>query len=396
MMPNRSILGLVQGRRPLLALYIVVALLFWMCLYLYAPTLPTYAQTKTGSLASVGIILAQYGLWQAIIRLPVGIAADWLGRRKPFIIIGLVLAGLGAWLMGSASTAWGLGVGRAITGLGAATWVPLITVFSSLFPAQDAVQATALLSAIGSVGRVAATGVTGSLNLRGGYSLAFYLAAAIAGLAALLVLPAREKVHPPRIPSVEGIGQVITRRDVLLPSLLAAVVQYEIWAVTFSFMPILANRLGATDVSQSMLMSLHVGLVALGSFSAAAVVSRLGALRLVYITFFLLAAGTALTALAPTLAVVFVAQFLLGVGRGLGYPVLMGLSIRDVADEQRTTAMGLHQSVYSVGMFAGPWLSGLMADAMGIRPMLGLTATVCLAAALLLIRLLPANQANHR
>ena len=396
MTTNQRILGLVQGRRPLIALYIVVALLFWMCLYLYAPTLPTYAQTKTGSLASVGIILAQYGLWQAIIRLPVGIAADWLGRRKPFIIAGLVLAGLGAWLMGSASTAWGLGVGRAVTGLGAATWVPLVTVFSSLFPAQDAVQATALLSAIGSVGRVAATSVTGSLNLTGGYSLAFYLAAATAGLAALLVVPAREKVHPPRQPSVDSIGRLITRRDVLLPSLLAAIVQYYVWAVTFSFMPILANRLGATDITQSMLMTLHVGLVALGSFSAAAVVRRLGALRLVYITFVLLAAGTALTALAPSLALVFAAQFLLGVGRGLGYPILMGLSIRDVADAQRTTAMGLHQSVYSVGMFAGPWLSGLMADAMGIRPMLGVTATVCLAAALVLIRLLPANQANHR
>jgi predicted MFS family arabinose efflux permease len=74
----------------------------------------------------------------------------------------------------------------------------------------------------------------------------------------------------------------------------------------------------------------------------------------------------------------------------------MGLSIRDVADAQRTTAMGLHQSVYSIGMFAGPWLSGLLADAMGIRPMLGVTAAVCLAAALVLIRLLPATQANHR
>jgi MFS family permease len=367
-----------------------------MCLYLYAPTLPTYAQTKTGSLASVGIILAQYGLWQAIIRLPVGIAADWLGRRKPFIVGGLALAGLGAWMMGTSDTAWGLGIGRAVTGLGAATWVPLITVFSSLFPAQDAVQATALLSAVGSVGRVTATSVTGSLNNLGGYSLAFYLAAGLAMLAALLALPAREKTHPRRQPSIDRLGRLLTRRDVLLPSVLAAIVQYYVWAVTFSFMPILAGRLGATDITQSLLMSLHVGLVALGSFSAAAVVRRVGALHLVYVTFLFLAAGTALTAVAPNLAVVFVAQFLLGVGRGLGYPVLMGLSIRDVADEQRTTAMGLHQSVYSIGMFAGPWLSGLMADALGIRPMLGVTAGVCLVAALVLIRLLPASQANHR
>ena len=44
--------GFVHSRRALLSLYTVVALLFWMCLYLYAPTLPTYTKTKTGSLAA--------------------------------------------------------------------------------------------------------------------------------------------------------------------------------------------------------------------------------------------------------------------------------------------------------------------------------------------------------
>ena len=62
---------------------------------------------------------------------------------------------------------------------------------------------------------------------------------------------------------------------------------------------------------------------------------------------------------------------------------------RDVADAERATAMGLHQSVYSIGMFAGPWLSGLLADAIGIRPMFGVTAFACLAVSVFLIRLLP-------
>ncbi|MFN2164692.1 MAG: MFS transporter, partial [Anaerolineae bacterium] len=70
-----------RRRRLLIGLYILVTFLYWMSLYLYIPTLPTYAQSKSESLALVGTILAQYGLWQAITRLPIGIAADWLGRR---------------------------------------------------------------------------------------------------------------------------------------------------------------------------------------------------------------------------------------------------------------------------------------------------------------------------
>jgi MFS family permease len=384
----------VAPQRMLRGLYVAVALLYWMALYLYVPTLPTYLQSKSENLSLVGIVLAQYGLWQALIRLPLGIAADWLGRRKPFIIAGIILAGLGAWIMGQADSTSGLAVGRAITGLAAGTWVPFTVAFSSLFPAGEAIRATAILSFVGSAGRVAATSATGSLNGWAGYSLAFGLASGVAILALIFILPARETVHPRRRPSLGGIGRLISRRDVLLPSLLAALGQHATWAIAFSFLPILAEQLGATDITLSLLMSLNIGLVTLASLAAAATVTRLGARKLTLGTFVLFFIGIGLAAIAPTLTMVFVAQVCLGLAQGFGHPVLMGLSIRDVVDEERTTAMGLHQSVYAIGMFTGPWLSGLLADAIGLRPMFGVTAFACLALALGLIRLLPGRQAQ--
>jgi len=98
----------------------IAAFLYWISLYLYVPTLPTYVQSKTDNLALFGSVLTMYGLWQAVIRLPLGIAADWLGRRKPVIIAGLTLVGLGAWFMGMAHTPAALLMGRSITGLTAA------------------------------------------------------------------------------------------------------------------------------------------------------------------------------------------------------------------------------------------------------------------------------------
>ncbi|MBU0705324.1 MAG: MFS transporter, partial [Chloroflexi bacterium] len=252
----------------LIALYTVVVLMYWMALYLYVPTLPTCVQSKSDSLSLVGVILAQYGLWQAIIRLPLGIAADWLGWRKPFIIAGIVLAGLGAWVMGTTDSAGGMAVGRAITGLAAGTWVPLIVAFNSLFPAQEAIRATAILTFIGSIGRVIATSVTGSLNELGGYSLAFFAATCAAALGVFVMLMSKERPLPPRRPSVAGISHLITRRDVLLPSLLAAVSQYANWAITFGFLPILAEQLGATDVTLSVLMSMHIGVVTVMTLAA--------------------------------------------------------------------------------------------------------------------------------
>jgi MFS family permease len=376
----------IGSRRLTITLYATAVFLYWMALYLYVPTLPTYAQGKSDSLALVGVVLSMYGLWQAIIRLPLGITADWLGWRKPFIVVGFVLAGLGAWMMGVAKGVNELIVGRAVTGLAAGTWVPLVVVFSSLFPPDEAVRASAMLTLVGSVGRVLATGVTGSLNELGGYSLAFFLATGAAVLAILIVLPARERRRSSQRPSVGGIRRLISRPDVLLPSLLSAVNQYANYAVTYGFLPILAEQLGATDVTKSMLVSMYIGVTTLGNLVAMSIVSRIGAQRLVYLAFLLLFAGIGGAAIVPSLALLFVAQFCIGLSSGVAYPVLMGLSIRYVADAERTTAMGLHQAVYAIGMFAGPWLGGLLADAIDIRPMFGVTAFFCLALGVLVNR----------
>ncbi len=369
-------------------IYLVAVSLYWVALYLYMPTLPLYAESKSDNLAVVGVVLSMYGLCQMIIRLPVGVASDWLGWRRPFIVIGFILAGIGAWTMGASPDIRGLIIGRAITGLAAGTWVPLVVAFSSLFPPEEAVRASALLTLVGSAGRILATGVTGSLNERGGYPLAFSLAAGAATLGAIAILGAREARRPPERPSAAGILRLISRRDVLLPSLLSAAIQYVNWASTFGFIPILASQLGATHGTQSLLLSINMGVVTLGNLVATTIVRRVDSRRLVLLSFTLLAAGVGGAALAPSLPFLFASQFSIGLGQGIVYPVLMGMSIRHVRDAERATAMGLHQSVYAAGMFGGPWLSGILADAVGIRPMFGVTALACLVSGLVGSRLL--------
>jgi MFS family permease len=350
-------------------------------------------KSKGANLAIVGVILAQYGLWQAIIRLPLGIVADWLGRRKPFIVTGVFLVGLGALLLSRADSANGLLVGRAVTGLAAGTWVPLLAAFSALFPPEQAIRASAILVFAGSVGRVLATSSNGSLNSLGGYGLPFTVAAATAVLALIVALTILERPHPPQRPSWAGTGRLITRPDVLVPSLLALAGQYVNWGITFSFMPLLAEQLGASDVAMSFLVSMNLAVFTVTNLLSAVAVERLGARKLLRLTFSGISVAIVLAALAPSLPFVFVAQFCVGVGWGFTYSVLMGLSIRHVKDAERTTAMGLHQAVYGIGMFAGPWLCGLLAEGFGIRPMFGITAGVVLVTALLLLRLLPGRPA---
>lgn len=375
-------------RRWMIILISVAVALFWTSLYLYVPTLPVYARTKTNDLAMVGVILAMYGLWQGILRLPLGIAADWLGRRKAFILFGFGLSALGAWVMGTAVNANGLVVGRAITGLAAATWVPLIVIFSNLFPPKEAVRATALLTIVNSFGCMLGSSLNGSLVHLGGYSLAFFVAVGVAGLALLAALPVQEKVYPPKRPSMRSIGVLVTRRDVLLPAFLSATAQYIAWSTTFGFLPILAKNLGASVEVNSLLVTINLALGMVGNLMTTALVRRIGNRRLIYLSYVVMVVGIAIAAVAQILAMVIVAQVVIGLGIGMGYPLFMGMSIEHVEGSQRATAMGLHQAVYAIGMFAGPWLSGILADAVGIQPMFAITAVVGLLVSLGLVNLL--------
>lgn len=374
-----------NDRRRLVQIIVLLlaVFLFWVSLYVYIPTLPVYVESKVENLAWVGFILATYGIWQMVIRLPLGIASDRVGRRKPFVIVGLFLSAIGSWIMGNSKGASGLAIGRSLSGFAASSWVTLLILFNGMFPAGDAVRATSLLTLVNSIGRTLATSVTGSLNNLGGYSLSFIVAAGAALIAVLAMMFVREKRLPRRNASRSEILTLITRRDVLLPSLLNMLRQYANWGVTFSFIPILASQIGASDVQLSALASMNIAVGIAGNLLAAVAVKRIGSRKMIFGSIYLMGGAIALAAIARNLPIIFIAQFCNGLAGGIGYPVLMGSSIEYVREEERATAMGLHQAVYAIGMSVGPWLSGILADSLGIQPMFAWTAFFYLGLSLL-------------
>jgi MFS family permease len=363
------------NRRRLLILQSMLGVfLFWCALYLFVPTLPLYALSKTGSLGLVGLALAQYGLWQAILRFPLGLTADWLGRRKPFILSGFVLAALGAWIMSSAGDIGGVAVGRAVTGLAASSWVVMVVAYSGLFDPSEATHAAASLTVVNSLAIAASSLAAGPLTGLGGYTAGFVAAMGAAGAGLLVFLPGAEMRRPPVRPSWGVTRALVTRRDVLGPALLNALQQYIIFASIYSFTPILARQLAASEGQIGLLTTANLAATVAGNLLAAALLKHLGERRLIYTSFGLMAAGLGLTAAAPALAWLFASQLVVGAAGGLGFPTLMGMSIANVGEGQRSTAMGLHQAVYGIGMFAGPWLSGILAVPLGIQPMFAVTA----------------------
>ena len=94
-----------------------------------------------------------------------------------------------------------------------------------------------------------------------------------------------------------------------------------------------------------------------------------------------MAATVAVIPWTTTYGMLVATQMLGGLGRGLTYPMLMAMSIRDFSHEERATAMGFFQAIYALGMFAGPTASGFVGDLLGFEGIFLSSSLVALASA---------------
>lgn len=89
-------------------------------LFLILPVFAAHAPRLAGGddLTLVGIALGAYGLTQALLQLPFGMASDRWGR-KPLIVAGLIIFAAGSFVAASAEDIWTAIAGRALQGAGA-------------------------------------------------------------------------------------------------------------------------------------------------------------------------------------------------------------------------------------------------------------------------------------
>lgn len=88
-------------------------------LFMILPIFSLYAEHfHHADLTLIGLALGIYGLTQAILQIPFGMASDRIGR-KPVIIIGLLLFAIGSVIAAESHSIYGIIIGRALQGAGA-------------------------------------------------------------------------------------------------------------------------------------------------------------------------------------------------------------------------------------------------------------------------------------
>ncbi|NOX75706.1 MAG: MFS transporter [Gammaproteobacteria bacterium] len=105
-------------RRAVFSLASIYALRM-MGLFMILPVFSLYAETLEGyTPALIGLAIGIYGLTQAALQIPFGMASDHFGR-KPVIILGLIVFAIGSVVAATADSMNGVILGRALQGAGA-------------------------------------------------------------------------------------------------------------------------------------------------------------------------------------------------------------------------------------------------------------------------------------
>jgi MFS family permease len=359
---------------------------FWTSLYVYMPAFPVYAESLGASLTVVGLIIAAYGLVQFVLRIPIGYLSDRYGIRLPFMTLGLIAIAIGSIGMGLFPDPVLLIIWRGFHGVGATSFVISAVYFAGFFRPDQAANATGQLLFMSAVFIVIASMVGGVLAENLGVPFTFWASAVIAlvGTAAILLVGERPVGTHQRM-SIRRFTHVLSIRTLLVASGIAALAQFVMWSLNIGFVPIFAHSLGASKADLGTLTTITFLSYGISSLIAPRLSNRFGTLNTIV-------AGSLFTTITivilPSVATVpalIALQAVNGVARGTVFPLLMGISIQNVSEHERASAMGIFQSIYALGMFAGPATAGLIADAIGLAglffvislfPILGLVSAL--------------------
>ncbi len=347
-------------------LFFTATSLFWFALYTYPVLLAGYAKNVLGATpVMAGLIVGSYGLVQLLLRIPIGFASDKLRRRKPFLTLGSALGALAALVLFRAGTPEVARIGRSIAGASAAAWVCYSVLYASYGAQTQSTQRMGALSSCMYGAQLIGTLIGSEVAQRAGVRSAFALAIAAGVIGTVCTLFVRDVRPTTEPPTTSALLSSFKSRSLWVASILSILMQLIIYATLYGFSPTWAQEMLHAGTSLlGLLSTMHLLPNVLVSYLAARyVVPRIGKAAVCALGFLCMAASCLFMPMTTAFWQMLCLQSLCGIGLGCIAPILLALCIRDIPAERRGIGMGIYQSLYSIGMFAGPTLAGVLVQA---------------------------------
>jgi MFS family permease len=340
-------------------------------LFLILPVFAVHAHRLSGgdSQTLVGMALGAYGLTQAILQIPYGMASDRYGRKR-VIVIGLLLFALGSFVAARATDIHVVILGRAMQGAGAIS-APVTAFAADLTREEHRAKAMAIIG--GSIGLSFAVSLVAAPALYHGIGMdGIFVFAGALSLAAiamtLFVVPAEPRGSDPALRVRSGALRETLRDAEQLRLNLGIFSLHVVQMAIFVVLPAAFVRYGGLAVTEHWKIYLPV---VIGSFVLMAPpliqAERRGRLKFLFVSaiVLLLAVELGLAVcytnfhMAIALLVAFFVAF------NVLEATLPSLVSRIAPPASRGTVLGVYNTTQSLGLFVGGALGGWLAGRFG-------------------------------
>lgn len=362
------------------AYFLAMVSLFWFAQYVYIPYQTTYLNLLGVGSTFTGMVVGAYGISQMLLRFPVGLCADSAGRHKAFLMAGTFAAGLASvfrifWCNGT-----GFLVANLFSGLGSSVWISFMVFYTNHFSAGEQQTATSRIVLFNNFGMLLGFLCSALTYKRVGMTGICFFSACAGLLAFLLSARIAEPARPNGAQPVRELLSVCKSRRLWLFSFLALIQQGIQLTTAMSFTNQILKGLGASDgligISSIIYM---VSAVAFAAFASSSACSRKGPRFWIPVVFAVVALYCVLVPAARSISMVLVLQIMPGMSTGILFSFAASEAMKGIPVSRKSTAMGLFQAVYALGMTTFPVFTGALASGatMGAGYLL-LAGTACL------------------
>lgn len=341
--------------------FIIIIILFWFAQYVYVPYQTPFLAAINVASSFIGIVVGAYGFSQMLLRIPLGMLADWHLNHKLLITLGTLLAGLASIMRVLFPSDIGFLLGNIFSGIASSTWLSFMVYFLKLRSDVSKVENMGILVMANNLGMLLGF-VVSSLFYEKIAMKGLCILGVLAGILACIMtitLPTFQFSYSSGKNSFINLINVFKNKTLLICGVLAFIQQGIQMATTMSFTSQVIKEINAPSYAEGLSSIIYMcSAVLFARITSSKYIAKFSDRSILIVSYILLALYCFAIPLARQIYLIYLLQVIPGVGTGILFAILNAAAISNVPQKALSTATGVFQSIYALGMTLFPIFAG--------------------------------------
>ena len=360
----------------------ISVIFFWFAQYVYIPYQTPYLTLIQTSTSFIGIIIGTYGMSQMLLRLPIGLLADYQNKHKTIMLIGALSSGIASLFRVIFNNGVGFLIGNLFSGLASAMWISFMVLYMSFYSQSEQTKATSEIIVANNLGMllgfVTSTLLYDYVGMR--MICLFSVISGIISALFIMTLPKEEKTTTHE--TIPSLLSICKDKNLIIFSFLALVQQGVQMTTTMSFTTQIIKDLGATTFQVGLSSIIYMlSAVFFANMASHPFCNKHGPRKIIPFVFITTALYCFAVPQTQSIYMIFLLQILPGMSTGILFSYLTSEAMKYVPLSKKSTAMGFFQAVYALGMTVFPMICGNLMSTYSMSFAYFFLAIICLISA---------------